>query len=104
MFWAKGTMQHVRSGNCKRVGVGGAKRSRWALQDRSPWAMQAVQILSQDHKRQDTKIDVHFREILQGLQGAQSVEHPTLGFGSGCDLRVMGSSPMSGSPLSRGSA
>ena len=30
----------------------------------------------------------------------QSVKCPTLGFGSGHDLRVLGSSPASGSPLS----
>ena len=34
----------------------------------------------------------------------QSVKHPTLGFGSGPDLRVMGSSPGSGSVLSAESA
>ena len=42
MFWAEGAMQHTRSGNCKRVGAGGTKRSRWPLQDRRPWATQAV--------------------------------------------------------------
>ena len=31
---------------------------------------------------------------------AQSVKHPTLGFDSGRDLRVVGSSPALGSPLS----
>ena len=31
---------------------------------------------------------------------AQSVEHPTLDFGSGLDPRVLGSSPTSGSVLS----
>ena len=35
---------------------------------------------------------------------AQSVEHPTLGFGSGPDLRVVGSSPVSASVLSVESA
>ena len=35
---------------------------------------------------------------------AQSVEHPTLGFGSGHDLRVMGLSPALGSMLSGESA
>ena len=35
---------------------------------------------------------------------AQSVEHLTLGFGSGHDLRVVGSSPELGSALSAGSA
>ena len=35
---------------------------------------------------------------------AQSVKRPTLDFGSGRDLRVVGSSPMSGSMLSKESA
>ena len=35
---------------------------------------------------------------------AQSVKHPTLDFGSGHDLRVVGSSPTSGSVLSAESA
>ena len=35
---------------------------------------------------------------------AQSVEHWTLDFGSGHDLRVMGSSPVSGTVLSVASA
>jgi len=30
----------------------------------------------------------------RGTCVAQSVKHPTLGFGSGCDLRVVGSSGM----------
>ena len=34
-----------------------------------------------------------------GLWVAQSVERPTLGFGSGHDLRVMRSNPRSGFPL-----
>jgi len=34
----------------------------------------------------------------------QLVKHPTLGFGSGADLGVMGSSPMSGFALSVESA
>lgn len=46
--------------NCKRVGVGGAKRSRWALQDGSPWATQAIWILSQGHKQGDAKSDMHY--------------------------------------------
>ena len=36
----------------------------------------------------------------RGTWVAQLVEHPALGFGSGCDLRVKGSSPISGSTLS----
>ena len=39
-----------------------------------------------------------------GVQMAQSVKQPTLGFGPGCDLRVMRSSPMLGSVLSMESA
>jgi len=35
---------------------------------------------------------------------AQSFECPTLGFGSGCGLRVVGSSPVLGSALSGESA
>ena len=35
-----------------------------------------------------------------GTWGAQSVEHPTLDFGSGHDPRVVGLSPASGSALS----
>ena len=35
---------------------------------------------------------------------AQSVKHPTLGFGSGCDLRAVGSNPLLGSMLSTESA
>ena len=40
----------------------------------------------------------------QGAWVAQWVEHPTLGFGSGHDLRVMRLSPMSSSVLSEESA
>ena len=36
----------------------------------------------------------------QGRLGVQSVKWPTLGFGSGPDLTVVGSSPTSGSALS----
>ena len=36
---------------------------------------------------------------IEGAWGAQSVKRPTLGFGSGHDLTVVGSSPMSGSVL-----
>ena len=36
----------------------------------------------------------------RGTWMAQLIEHPTLGFGSGCDLRVLGSSSMLGSVLS----
>ena len=39
-----------------------------------------------------------------GAQVAQLAKHSTLGFGSGCDLRVVGSSPASGSMLSTESA
>ena len=39
-----------------------------------------------------------------GTWMAQSVEHPTLDFGSGHDLRVLGSSPTSNSMLSGESA
>ena len=37
--------------------------------------------------------------VLKGAWVAQLVKHPTLDFGSGCDLRVMGSSSGSGSML-----
>ena len=43
------------------------------------------------------------KDCLEGNSGgtwvAQSVEHPTLGFGSGHDLGVVRSSPASGSML-----
>ena len=39
-----------------------------------------------------------------GVWMAHSVKHSTLGFGSGCDLRVLGLSPTLGSALSRESA
>ena len=39
-----------------------------------------------------------------GAWGAHSIERPTLGSGSGRDLRVVRLSPMSGSALSRESA
>ena len=40
----------------------------------------------------------------RGTWVAQLVKHPTLDFGSGHDLRVLGSSPISGPMLSRESA
>ena len=40
----------------------------------------------------------------QGAWAAQLVERLTLGFSSGCDLRVVRSSPASGSTLSTKSA
>ena len=42
--------------------------------------------------------------IFKGPWVVQSVEHPTLGFSSGHDLRVMRSRPVSGSKLSEESA
>ena len=39
------------------------------------------------------------RHITWGTRVAQLVERPTLSFGSGHDLRVMGSSPVTGSAL-----
>ena len=47
---------------------------------------------------------IPLKKVLQGHLGVQSIRHLTLGFISGCDLRVMGSSPMSGSTLSSESA
>ena len=42
--------------------------------------------------------------VFEAPGGAQSLKCQTLGFSSGCDLRVMRSSPESGSVLSRESA
>ena len=42
--------------------------------------------------------------FIQGTWEAQLVEYQTLGFSSGCDLRVVGSSPQLGSALSGESA
>ena len=44
------------------------------------------------------------KKQFRGTREAQSVECPTLGFGSGHDLRVLGLSPGSGSTFSRESA
>jgi len=44
------------------------------------------------------------KNTLKGCWVAQLVECPSLDFSSGHDLRVMGSSPKSGSMLSRESA
>lgn len=43
-------------------------------------------------------------KAMWGTCVAQPIEHPTLGFGWGCDLTVVGSSPTSGSALSTESA
>ena len=48
-------------------------------------------------------LTLHLRlktHILRGAWLAQSVKRPTLDFGPGCDLMVVGSSPTSGSGLS----
>ena len=48
----------------------------------------------------DWQIPIRFKYILWGAWVAQSAECLTLDFGSGCDPRVMGSSPTSGFVLS----
>ena len=51
------------------------------------------------------KTNVLMTPISRSIQGAaQSIGHPTLGFSSGHDLRVVGSGPVSGSVLSVESA
>ena len=46
----------------------------------------------------------HIKNYTKGHLGGVVVKHPTLGFGSGHDLRIMKSSPLSGSALSSVSA
>ena len=77
--------------------------------------MESIRAEQQKRKRNEDRlrgllikikqINIHIKGVSKGgTWVAQVVEHPTLDFSSGHDLRVVGLSPMSGSMLSVKSA
>ena len=70
------------------------------IKHKNSWIEEALQTQSRINKKKSSSKHIRVKDAWM----ARLVKRPTLGFGSGHDLRVVRSSPVSGSMLSTESA